>query len=61
MAEVEVQLDPNGTITEARLTKTSGAAAWDGAVMDALKRTRRLPLDFNGRVPRKLVIAFRPR
>lgn len=59
-AEVEVRTSPDGTIIATRLTKSSGNAAWDDAVLRALQKTASLPRDVDGRVPPSLVIGFRP-
>jgi colicin import membrane protein len=61
MAEVEVRLDTGGEILNIRLVTSSRVASWDKAVIDALKRTERLPLDIDGRVPARMMLAFRPR
>jgi colicin import membrane protein len=59
-AEVEVRAAPDGTITGRRLTKPSGNASWDEAVLRAIDRTGELPKDDNGRVPSSIVIGFTP-
>ncbi len=59
-AEVEVRAAPDGTITGRRLTKSSGHAAWDEAVLRAIDRTGELPKDDNGKVPSSIVIGFTP-
>lgn len=59
-AEVEVRLAPDGTIVGKRLVKSSGAKAWDEAVLRALDKTETLPRDVDGRVPTQVVIEFRP-
>lgn len=59
-AEVEVRTLPDGTITSRRITKSSGNAAWDDAVLRAIDRTATLPRDTDGRVPSALVIGLRP-
>ncbi len=59
-AEVEVRAAPDGTITGRRLTKSSGNATWDDAVMRAIDRTGDLPKDDNGKVPPSIVIGFTP-
>ena len=60
-AEVQVRLSPDGTISEARLVRSSGVPSWDAAVMRAVEMTGRFPADVDGRVPPVLVIAFRPK
>lgn len=59
-ADVEVHLAPTGEIRSARIVKSSGQKNWDEAVLDALQKTRALPLD-NGRVHTPMVLSFRPR
>jgi len=59
-ADVEVHLAPTGEIRSARIVKSSGQKNWDDAVLDALQKTRALPLD-NGRVHTPMVLSFRPR
>ena len=61
VAEVELQLAPDGTIVSQKLTKSSGSKEWDDAVQRAIDRTQALPRDVDGRVPSTMVIAFRPR
>lgn len=60
LAEVEVRTAPDGLILSRRLSKPSGNAAWDDAVLRAIDKSERLPRDTDGRVPPVLVIAFRP-
>lgn len=59
-AEVEVRCAPDGKIISSRLSKPSGDADWDRAVLRAIERTDRLPRDTDGRVPPALVISFKP-
>ena len=59
--EIEVRAGASGTILSARMTKASGHKDWDDAVMRAVEKTPRLPLDVDGRVPSTLVLVFRPR
>lgn len=61
VAEVEVRMAPDGTITSHRVTKSSGIKAWDEAVLRALDRTAILPRDTDGRVHSPLILTFRPR
>ena len=61
MADVEVRAAPDGTIVGARLLKSSGVKAWDDAVLKAIVKTEKLPLDTDGRAPSTLVIGFRPK
>jgi colicin import membrane protein len=59
-AEVELRAGPDGTILRSTLRQSSGSAAWDQAVLRAIERTGKLPLDENGRVPSSLILGFRP-
>lgn len=60
-AEVELRVGPDGTILRSTLRQSSGSSAWDQAVLRAIERTGRLPLDENGRIPNTTVIlGFRP-
>ncbi|HEX7637762.1 MAG TPA: energy transducer TonB, partial [Burkholderiaceae bacterium] len=60
VAEVEVRVAPDGRITRTRLVHASGSAEWDHDVLLGLARTRRLPLDGDGRIPPVLLLSFRP-
>ncbi len=61
VASVEVNVAPDGTIVGRRLTRSSGVAAWDEAVLRAIDKTEVLPRDVDGRVPPSMLIDFRPR
>ena len=61
MADVEVRAAPDGTIQSTRLLKSSGIKAWDEAVLKAIVKTEKLPLDTDGRAPSTLIIGFRPK
>jgi colicin import membrane protein len=61
VAEVEVRMAPDGTITSKRLVKSSGNRLWDEAVLRALDKTEVLPRDVDGRVHSPVVIEFRPK
>lgn len=60
---VEVHTAPDGTILMARsrIVKSSGARAWDEAVLKALEKTEVLPKDTDGRIPSPMVLIFRPK
>ncbi|RDI29437.1 protein TonB [Pseudacidovorax intermedius] len=60
-AEVTLQLAVDGRIEQYRLTRSSGVAAWDAAVLRAMARVPSLPADRDGKVPPQMVIAFRPK
>ncbi len=60
-AEIEVRTAPDGTILSRKLLKSSGVKSWDDAVLKAIDKTEKLPLDVDGRVPSPLTIGFRPK
>ena len=59
VAEVEVNAAPGGSIISRRLIKSSGNKEWDEAVLRAIDKTSSLPPDTDGRVPARLIIAFK--
>ena len=59
-AEVEVSAAPSGSILARRLVRSSGNKDWDEAVLRAIDRTGTLPRDTDGRVPSRIIVAFRP-
>ena len=59
VAEVEVNSAPGGSILSRRLIKSSGNKEWDEAVLRAIDKTSSLPPDTDGRVPARLIIAFK--
>jgi colicin import membrane protein len=61
MAEVEVRMASDGTITSRRLVKSSGVKSWDEAVLRAVDKTEVLPRDVDGRVHSPLLIEFKPK
>lgn len=60
LAEVEVRVGPDGSILSRRLTKPSGNAEWDKAVLRAIDKTEILPRDVDGRVQPVMLISFQP-
>ena len=60
-AEVEVRGAPNGDIVSRRLIKSSGVESWDHAVLNAIDKTEKMPVDTNGHVPAVLLMAFSPK
>lgn len=60
-AEVLLQLAADGSIQARSLSRPSGNAAWDAAVLRALDRVPRLPADADGKVPAQMYISFRPK
>jgi colicin import membrane protein len=59
-AVVEIRLASDGTIIGRRLVTSSGAKAWDDAVLRAVDSAGQVPRDTDGRVPSVMVIGFRP-
>ncbi|PLP96990.1 energy transducer TonB [Cupriavidus pauculus] len=60
-AEVTMLLAQDGKLLLLRLTKSSGDAAWDSAVMRAIERSDPLPRGENGKAPEKLTMTFSPK
>lgn len=60
LVEVDVWLASDGYILSRVLAKGSGTPAWDAAVLRALDRTERIPVDDNGKVPSRLRLVFQP-
>ena len=60
MAEVSVRVSADGTIMSRRLTKPSGNASWDAAVLKAIDKTEKFPKDIDGTVPSEIIITFKP-
>ena len=57
--EVLLFVETTGKIVWFEMTKASGLASWDEAVLEAIKKTKSIPLDVDGFVPSKLAIGFR--
>lgn len=58
---VQVKTDSEGKILEQAVTESSGFAAWNDAVMTAIKAAKNLPKDDDGKLPATTVILnFRP-
>ena len=60
-AVVQVKVSSSGLIMSSRLTKSSGVAAWDEAVLRAVEKAERIPLDENGRVVTDFPVDFGPK
>lgn len=58
--EVEIKVKPDGEIFSRKIIKSSGYQTWDSAVIRAIDRTARIPLDVDGKVPPILIISFKP-
>jgi colicin import membrane protein len=59
--EYDVYCDANGTIIDIKLRKASGNDYWDEVALNALRKTKQLPLDGNGRIPSPITFALRPK
>ncbi len=60
-AEVEARTAAGGEVIGVRLAASSGVPDWDNAVQLAIRKTGRIPLDVDGRIPAVLMITFRPK
>jgi colicin import membrane protein len=60
-AVVQVKVSSTGLIMSKSLTKSSGVPAWDEAVLRAVEKTERIPLDENGKVVPDFPIRFGPK
>lgn len=60
-AVVAVHLAPDGTVLDARLSRSSGHTGWDNAVLRAVARSNPLPRDDNGVAPAHINLYFQPR
>lgn len=58
--EVEIRTVADGSIIQTRIVKASGTRDWDEAVVRAIQRTARLPLDVDGRVPPVIIFSMSP-
>ncbi len=61
LVEYDVYLDSSGTIIDIKLRKASGDSYWDEVALNALRKTKQLPLDGNGRIPSPITFALRPK
>ena len=60
-AIVQVKASSTGLIMSSRLSKSSGVPAWDEAVLRAVEKTERIPLDENGRIVSDFPVEFGPK
>ena len=58
--EIQIRLGVDGTILSQRITKSSGNATYDDAVLRAVIGTHALPRDTDGTMPTELLLAFNP-
>jgi colicin import membrane protein len=59
-AVVSIQCSPDGTIIARKITKSSGSAVWDQAVLRAIDSTSVLPRDTDGKIPNPIELAWKP-
>ncbi|TFZ02146.1 cell envelope integrity protein TolA [Ramlibacter henchirensis] len=60
-AVVQVRVSPTGEIVSARLSRSSGNAAWDEAAVRAIERSERIPPDVDGRYVSEFPVEMRPK
>ena len=58
VVEVEINVASEGTIDSVRVVKPSRFAFWTDTVVRAVRRTGRLPLDADGRIPPRILVTF---
>lgn len=58
--EVEIRVAPSGAIQGTRLLRSSGVPSWDAAVLRAIEKAQRLPLDTDGTVQNPTIISWGP-
>ena len=58
---VQLKVSSTGLIMSSRITKSSGVPAWDDAVLRAVERAERIPLDENGKVVTDFLVEFGPK
>jgi colicin import membrane protein len=61
LCEVEVATDNQGNIVGRKVVHSEGDPRWCTTVVRALDRTERIPQDIYGRVPPRLIVAFKSR
>jgi colicin import membrane protein len=58
--EIAIRLAPDGTVTlPLKVTKSSGNAAWDTAVLRGIEKTETFPRDSDGKFPAPFTLAWR--
>jgi colicin import membrane protein len=61
VAVVKVNVERDGRIIARELVSSSGVKEWDAAVLLAVDKTQRLPVEPNEYLPPVIEFAFRPR
>jgi len=57
--EFIIELQPDGTLREARISQSSGVPAFDLAVKRAIEKSSPFPADANGKVPSSFILSHR--
>jgi len=58
--EIRIKVSADGLILESAVETSSSSGSWDDAALRAVRKTERLPLDVNGKVPPTLILLMRP-
>ncbi|MCK9687826.1 energy transducer TonB [Scleromatobacter humisilvae] len=58
--DIEIRLGVDGSILSQKITKSSGNAAFDDAVLRAVIGTQKLPRDTDGSLPPDVIVTFNP-
>ncbi|KQT10364.1 cell envelope integrity protein TolA [Ramlibacter sp. Leaf400] len=61
VAVVQVRVSPTGEILSAKLSRSSGNAAWDEAAVRAIERSERIPADVDGRYVSDFPVEMKPK
>ncbi|WP_431256658.1 TonB C-terminal domain-containing protein [Roseateles chitinivorans] len=59
-SEVEINVKASGEITSYKLIRSGGSPQWEAAVIRAMAKADRIPLDVDGKVPASVILMFRP-
>lgn len=57
---IRIKVSADGLIAESAVETSSSSTSWDDAALRAIRKTERLPLDVNGKVPPTLILHIRP-
>jgi len=60
VAEIEILTEPDGRIRAFKLMRAEGSAEWSAAVLKALAKVDRLPLEADGRIRPRIVLMTHP-
>jgi colicin import membrane protein len=56
--EIEIRTSSDGSILSRKITKPSGNKGWDDAILNAIDKAERLPLNENGRSPSPITLVW---